>query len=138
MAEMSASVRTMIEPKRISVVLSLAAYLLATTAVHALHDHSATENCRSEPQACAGAGSTSADCDSDESPGCLGHHDSPSHSDCEDSCFACRFLAAKSIAAVAVEIVQRSEVLQQVAPPQGISVPVVRPYLPFSRGPPCA
>jgi hypothetical protein len=129
---------TMTERRRFSVVFSLAAYLLATSAVHALHDHSATGNCRSESQACAGLGSTSAGCDADESPGCHAPHDSPSHSDCEDSCFACRFLAAKSIAAVAVELVQRTEVLQQVVPPQGVSVPAVRPYLPFSRGPPCA
>src|SRR5271167_4363285 len=99
----------MIDRKRISVAFSLAAYLLATTVVHALHDHSATGDCHSESQACAGAS-----CDPAE------HHDSPSHSgapshsgDCEDSCFACRFLAVKSIAAVAVEVAEQTEILQQ-------------------------
>jgi hypothetical protein len=142
----------MIDSKRISVAFSLATYLLATTVVHALHDHSATGNCRSESQACLGPGSTCPGCDPAEFDACHGqqcdaanaghrsaHHDSPSHSDnCEDSCFACRFLAAKSIAADDVEVVQRTEVLRQVVPRPCISAPVVRPDLPFSRGPPCA
>lgn len=142
----------MVDSKRISVAFSLAAYLLATTVVHALHDHSATRNCRSESQAWLAPGSTCLGGDLAEFDGSHGHrgdaanaghpsahHNSPSHSDdCEDSCFACRFLAVKSIAAVAVEVVQRTEVLRQVAPGPCISAPVVRPDLPFSRGPPCA
>jgi hypothetical protein len=122
----------MINPKRISVVFSLAAYLLATTVVHALHDHSATCNRHSESPACAGPGCDPAGFGSE-------HHDSPSHSgDCEDSCLACRLLAVKSIAAVTVEVVQQTEVLQQVVARPCISAPVVRPDLPFSRGPPSA
>src|ERR1700685_3455339 len=99
--------------KRISVASSLAAYLLATTAVHALHDHSPCDHC------CAGAqtfwrstqhGSCDSDrCHCDASDDHVAHHGNPSHpADC-DHCFACRYLAVKSISPVAVAIVEPSE-----------------------------
>ncbi len=128
--------------KRISVVSSLAAYLLATTVVHALHDHSPCDHC------CTGAqtfgqstnqGSCDADrCHCDASDDHLAHHGIPSHSaDCEH-CFACRFLAVKSISPVAFAIVEQSEAVWQIEPPLYLFAPVLRADLPLSRGPPCA
>jgi hypothetical protein len=134
----------MVARKRISVVLSLALYLVATTAVHALHNHSTSECCCHSVH---GLGSAE-DGEADHCHHCLGHHgasvpngsaheDSPPHSgDCEDSCFACRFLAAKSIAPVAVAMVERCEVFCPVDPPQPVFTPLVRPQQPLSRGPP--
>jgi hypothetical protein len=138
----------MVALKRISVALSLALYLVATTAVHALHNHATSECC------CHGAHGLGCaeDGESDPCPHEPCHHghchdrlcDStqeapPAHSgDCEDSCFACRFLAAKSIAAVAVAIVERSEVFCPVDPPQPVFTPLAQPDLPLSRGPPVA
>jgi hypothetical protein len=132
--------------RRNSVVLSLVAYLFATTAIDALHNHSAGDPC------CSGLDATCAACDSDHSSGRhahdgdlanaakgTAHHGfpAPSH-DRERNCFACRFLAAKAIVAVAVVVVERTEILHQVEPPQHVFVAVIRPELPFSRGPPCA
>jgi hypothetical protein len=138
--------------KRVSVVSSLVAYLLATTFVHALHDHSTGGHCCGESHACAALGATHAECDPADSEGChrpggdsanashgSAHHDAPSRpDDRESSCFACRFLAAKSIAPVAVAVVEWNEALHQAEPRQHIFAPVVRPELPFSRGPPRA
>ena len=138
--------------KRISVVSSLAAYLLATTAVHALHDHSSGDTCccehrsgehyRNEPQAALGSVNRDAcDCDHCHSHAANDHAANdrlPSHfPDC-DHCFACRFLAVKSISPVAFAIVEQSEAVRQIKPREYLSAPVVRPELPLSRGPPCA
>src|SRR5580704_4058897 len=133
--------------KRISVVSSLAAYLLATTVVHALHDHSACDHCCPVAQTFSGTSDHGAcDCDRchcdcchcDASDDHSAHQGLPSRSaDC-DHCFACRFLAVKSISPVAVVIVERSEPVRQLEPPQFVFAPVFRPDLPLSRGPPCA
>jgi hypothetical protein len=127
--------------KRISVFLSLALYLVATTAVHALHDHSTSDGCCHGVHAlcCAEDG------ESDDCHHCASDHKGSTHQaprphsgGCEDSCFACRFLAAKSIAPVAVAIVERCEVIRPVDPPQPVFTPLVRVDLPLSRGPPAA
>jgi hypothetical protein len=128
--------------KRISVVSSLAAYLLATTAVHALHDHSVRDHCCAETQAFWGsANRDSCDCDHCHSHAANDHSAHgrlPSRSpDCEH-CFACRFLAVKSISPVAFAIVEQSEAVRQIEPREYLSAPVFRPDLPLSRGPPCA
>jgi hypothetical protein len=138
--------------KRISVVSSLAAYLLATTAVHALHDHSSGDTCCSEhrsgehgcaeTEAVSGSANRDAcDCDHCHSHAANDHSAHgrlPSQSpDCEH-CFACRFLAVKSISPVAFAIVEQSEAVRQIEPCGYLSAPVVRPDLPLSRGPPCA
>ena len=110
----------MIEAKRISVAFSLAAYLLATTAVHALHDHSAAGHCCHNELSCDdGAFPTEhGDCADacDESARHDGHS---SPTNCEDSCFACRFLAAKAMPAAVVLPVDRLETVCQleVLPP---------------------
>jgi hypothetical protein len=136
--------RPMIRLRRIPVVLSLVAYLFATTVVHALHDHSTAGHCSLE---CLGPAPSHAECNSAESGGCADRCEvanprcqgAPSRSDNgEHFCFACRFLAAKSIVAVAVTIIERTEALHQVAPRQRILAPVLRPALVCTRGPPCA
>src|SRR5579872_4193977 len=132
--------------RRISVVLSLVAYLFATTAISALHNHSAGDPC------CSGLDATFAACDPDDACGRHAHdcdsahaangsaqHGFPARShDHERTCFACRFLAAKAIVSVAVAVDERTEVLRQVEPRQHVFASAVRPELPFSRGPPCA
>lgn len=126
----------MVTLKRISVVFSLAFYLLATTAVHALHNHSTSECCCHDVHgfSCEGG-----DHHNDDAPGLNGlRHDAPPFhpAHCEDSCFACRFLAAKSIAPVAVAIIEDSEIVRLVDPPRPIFAPAARRDLPHSRGPP--
>jgi hypothetical protein len=141
----------MVALKRISVALSLALYLVATTAVHALHNHSTSECCchGEHGLGCAedGESGQGRHCHGDPCHCCHGasvpkgsaHEAPPAHSrDCEDSCFACRFLAAKSIATVAVAIVERSEVFCPLDPPQPVFTPLAQPDLPLSRGPPVA
>jgi hypothetical protein len=124
----------MVSGKRVWIVASLIAYLLATSFVHALHDHSAAGHCCDETQAVSWQ-ATRAECDAKESA----HRGVPTHADDhESSCFACRFLAAKAIVPVAVVVVERIEVLHQVEPQQHLFAPAIRPELPFSRGPPCA
>jgi hypothetical protein len=129
--------------RRNSAVLSLVAYLFATTAIDALHNHAAGDAC------CSGFDAACAACDLDHSCGPHAHdcdsaqgsrHDGfPARShDHERNCFACRFLAAKAIVAVAVVVVERTEVLHQVEQQQPLFAPTIRPDLPFSRGPPCA
>ncbi len=125
--------------KRILVALSLASYLLATTVIHALHDHSAAGCCQTEVwcgefhKAHAG-GSNSADSCIESS-----HHDRhslPTH--CEDSCFACRFLAAKSIVAAVVLPVERFETVCQLEFQPPASTPLADVECSLCRGPPSA
>jgi len=118
----------MVTAKRFSVVVALAGYLLATTAVHLLHDHSAANHR-------CGEAAGHATCD-DGMAGPHSGHGSPV-SDCEDSCFACRFLAAKSIAPVLVTVAVRVEVVRPIKRPLPVFTPAERPSLPLSRGPPC-
>jgi hypothetical protein len=129
--------------KRIAVVASLAAYLVATTAIHALHDHSGNDHCchglhglcsTTDPVEHDHAASAHDDATHDGSP-IHRHHKPANH---EDSCFACRILAAKSIAPVAVAIIETSEIIRPVDPPQRAFTPLVQPDRPLSRGPPAA
>jgi hypothetical protein len=128
--------------KRISVVSSLAAYLLATTAVHALHDHSDRDHCSAEaPPFLGSANRNACECDHGHSHAAsdhAAHNRLPSpFPDC-DHCFACRFLAVKAISAVGFAIVEQSEAVRQIEPREYLSAPVFRPDLPLSRGPPSA
>ncbi len=139
-------VRTMCSLRRNSVVLSLVAYLFATTAIDALHNHSAGDPCCSDGDAICAVGDAEHSCglhthDGDSALAANGsaHSGFPARShDHERNCFACRFLAAKAIVSVAVAVVERTEVLHQVEQQQPLFAPTIRPDLPFSRGPPCA
>ena len=116
--------------KRISVVCSLGAYLLATTAVHTLHDHSECDHCSPKAQPFLGSANACVcdHCHSDANDDAA-HSRLPSHCpDCEH-CFACRFLAAKAISAVNFAIVEQSEAVRQFEPREYLSAPVFRPDL---------
>jgi hypothetical protein len=127
----------MIGSKRILVVLSLAGYLLATTAIHALHDHSASAHCchnelsgdarafQKDDGDCADACNESARHD---------RHSSPTN--CEDSCFACRFVATKSIVPAVVLPVERFETVCQLEPLQPAFAPFTQLECSLCRGPP--
>jgi hypothetical protein len=125
--------------QRILVVLSLASYLLATTAIHALHDHSAAGHCCHNELSCDdGAFPTKhGDCADacDESARHDGHS---SPTNCEDSCFACRFLAAKAMPAAVVLPVDRLETVCQLE----VLPPALAPHTQLEcflcRGPPGA
>lgn len=137
--------------KRIAVVLSLASYLLASTAIHALHDHSGSQHsaaghsgsghsaaghcCHAERTCDLGASRQIHNGDAcDESAG----HDHSLPTNCEDSCFACRFVAAKSILAAIVLPVERFETLCQIEPPQPTFTPLTQVECSLCRGPPSA
>ena len=136
----------MVASRRIFAVLSLAGYLLATTAIHALHDHSAgghsaAGHCCHHELSCQigefdihGDGAHSAEaCDESAHHG---HHSLPSN--CEDSCFACRFLAAKTIAPAVVLPVERFETVCQLETVPRALVPVTQIECSLCRGPPRA
>jgi hypothetical protein len=128
----------MMGSKRIAVVLSLASYLLATTAIHALHDHSAAAHaCHTERGCDVGAfDQDHADCATCDGSAHHNGHSSPTN--CEDSCFACRFLAAKSIAAAVVLPVERFETVCQFAPLPRTLAPFAPVDCSLCRGPPVA
>ena len=114
---------------RLCVVSLLASYLLATTGIHALHDHSASEHCCTQtPDDREPTHGGACDCD---------HHGSPLRPAAgEHSCFACRFLAVKSITPVVVTIVQQIEPFRPLRPLPVLAAEVVQADLPLSRGPP--
>jgi hypothetical protein len=124
--------------QRISVVFSLAGYLLATTAVHALHDHSAS--CANELS--TGFSALHAEhCDGSDGANCndpADHGRPGSPSSCEDSCFACRFLAAKTIVPAIVVPVERFETVCQLEPTPPESAPSAQFECALCRGPPRA
>lgn len=129
----------MIDSKRISVAFSLSAYLLATTAIHALHDHSASAHCCHNELSCdAGAfhkdhGDSADACDESARHD---RHSSPTN--CEDSCFACRFVAAKSIVPAVVLPDERFETVCQLEPLQPTFAPIIQLECSLCRGPPGA
>ena len=132
----------MVGSKRISVVLSLAGYLLATTAIHALHDHSAAGRCCHDERSCdvdqfhTELGNCSHSVDAcDES---AGHDRNSSPTNCEDSCFACRFLAAKTIVPAVALPVERFETVCQLEPLPGAFAPIAQIECSLCRGPPRA
>jgi hypothetical protein len=117
---------SMLRLRRGWVAVSLSAYVLAAMAVHFLHDHGAQH-------ACCPAESTAAD--STSAP----HHDGDCPGGpCEDSCFACRYLAIQSIAPAVVTPAALMTVVEPVPEPKCKLVSADRPALQFSRGPPCA
>jgi hypothetical protein len=128
--------------KRIAVVLSLASYLLASTAIHALHDHSASgHGCHAEGSCEIGAFHQNGGDRCNSAGACDGsaggdRHSSPNN--CEDSCFACRFVAAKSILPAIVLPVERFETVCHVDPPLPTFAPVTQPDCSLCRGPPSA
>ncbi len=63
-----------------------------------------------------------------------GRHSSPTN--CEDSCFACRFLAAKSIVPAVVLPVERFETVCQLEAPPPAFAPVTQLECSLCRGPP--
>ena len=117
---------TMLKVRRGWVAFSLSAYLLAAMGVHFLHDHSGShDRCLA---GCPTAESSSAP-----------------HSDggcpagpCEDSCFACRFLAVQSIAPEIVVPAALIAVVESAPEPFCGLVSADGPALPLTRGPPCA
>lgn len=113
--------------RRISVVVALSAYVLEATAIHFLHDHSsARPACHGGECVAAHAGST----DEHDGQPCSG-------TDCEDSCFACRFLAVKAIQVEVIAVVERIEAVRPLQVPQPAFVSADRPALFLSRAPPC-
>jgi hypothetical protein len=114
--------------KRFSAFAALAGYMLATVAIHALHDHSHAAAGCVEPAHCASHHAAHGD----ESPD---HDDCPA-GDCEESCSACRLLAVKSIAAVVVVVDESVTAVCRVETPPAPEAPVIRLALPPSRGPP--
>jgi hypothetical protein len=137
----------MVGSKRISVVLSLAGYLLATTAIHALHDHSGWEHsaaghcCQDEPSCPLGAFDTNLGDGARSADACAesahhGRHSSPTNG--EDSCFACRFLAAKTIVPAVVLPVERFETVCQLEALSRVLAPVAQIECSLCRGPPRA
>jgi hypothetical protein len=139
----------MIGWKRISVVGPLVAYLVATTALQGLHDHSAPEHCWAGGGDC---GCGSAACCFDDACGChpddgdeatpvagpYRHHDPTTPVDGKHICFACRLLAVKSISPVSVAVVEQSDIVRPIQPPPHTFIAVLRPSMPVSRGPPSA
>jgi hypothetical protein len=136
--------------KRIILVCVLSAYVLATTFVHLLHDHSGCAHsvlsakgaavsphtcghCRHHSHSQPNRVAEAVNANGEQAP--AGNSSAPAH--CEDSCFACQFLAVKSIPTVLVAVVEQSEILWQARPAVPMWVSVAGPALPLSRGPPC-
>jgi hypothetical protein len=132
----------MMSLKRIAVALSLASYLLASTAIHALHDHSASGHCGHAERSCdVGAFHQNHDDCCNSAGAChdaAGHDRHSSPTNCEDSCFACRFVAAKSIVPAVVLPVERFETICQVRPLEAAFAPFTQVECSLCRGPPSA
>jgi hypothetical protein len=137
-ARVDRRLHTMTASKRIFVVLSLANYLAAATAIHALHDHSAAGHCCHEQSCVAGAFDTEGgDCaDASAESAHHGGHSSPTN--CEDSCFACRFLAAKSLPPAITLPVDRFETVCQLEFLRLAFTPLTQTECSLCRGPPSA
>jgi hypothetical protein len=117
---------TMLRVRRGWVAFSLSAYLLAAMGVHFLHDHGGChDHCL-------------AGCPIAESPGEPHGDEGCPAGPCEDSCFACRFLAVLSIAPEIVAPAALIAVVEPVPEPFCRLVCADRPNLPLTRGPPCA
>jgi hypothetical protein len=135
-------VRTMICSKRVLVVSSLVAYLLATTSVQALHDHSGPAHhcscCGGIFESGVAPENRGEDCCAEHADGESGgsHHHSGSKS-CDESCFACRLLAVKGVAPTAFAVAPHITAVFQVEPRARSFFPLHRPSQPLSRGPPC-
>ena len=114
----------MVGRNRLAVWFALAGYVLSTSAIHLLHDHSAHSGCCCDSQCCVGLEECgrcfSVQCGDEHCHHChhaktdhhaetkegSSRHGRPSGSNrCEDSCFACQLLAVKSLAPVVVSVV---------------------------------
>ncbi len=123
--------------RRFSVVLALAGYLLAMTTVHFLHDHSvADHDCAGCRTGHHGHGDAASDDDSGQHSGGQHSGDQCPSNNCEDSCFACRVLAVKSIAPTLVAVAEQVEFIRPTEEPTPVFTPAERPALPLSRAPP--
>jgi hypothetical protein len=133
----------MVRAKRVPVVLSIVGYLLATTAVQALHDHSGHAHhcgeCRVASENGTDADETGSDCHPGTANGKSdhphGHRSVPTN--CDESCFACRLLAVKGVAPTIFAVAHSVAALYLIELP-------ARPFFtlqplsrPLSRGPPC-
>ncbi len=128
----------MIRLRRIPVVFSIVGYLLATTAVHALHDHSghghhSLECSGAAPHEPGGVSNPRSPDGEGEHP----HHHPSGPTSCDESCFACRLLAVKCVAAATIVVVPSIAVACPIAQPARSFFPFRRPSQPVSRGPPC-
>src|SRR5580704_5657969 len=136
--------------KRFAVCWALAWYLLSTTAIQSLHDHSAQCGCCGDPHSLA---ATAGDCHGRfhcESADCNGHdcdcaelsngpnhdHRAPHSNHCDDSCVACRFLAIKALAPTIVAVANCLETVQRTESPRLLSPAVADADVPLARGPP--
>jgi hypothetical protein len=99
-------------------------------AVHFLHDHG---DCHDH----CSAGCAATDCTSDSNSAPHHGEECPGGS-CEDSCFACRFLAIQSISPAIVAPPALVAVVELIPEPCGKFVSAERISLPLTRGPPCA
>jgi hypothetical protein len=129
----------MIRSKRIPVVFSIVGYLLATTAVHALHDHSGHAHHR---LACSGA-TTEEGGEASSRGGPDGgdehsHHHPFGPTCCDESCFACRLLAVKCVAAASLAVILSIAPVYLIEQTARSFFPLQRPSQPLSRGPPCS
>lgn len=130
----------MICSKRVSVIFSLVAYLLATAGVNALHDHSShSHHCGGTCKIGAAAEDGNEDCCPQDADGELNHsHRHPTGSkSCDESCFACRLLAVKGVAATTLVVIPSIAAVCPVEQPSRSFFPLQRPTQPLSRGPPC-
>jgi len=127
----------MILSKRIQVVFSIVGYVLATTAVHALHDHSAHTH---HNFACSGPATE--EIGEAPSPGSSdggaehSHHHPFAPTCCDESCFACRLLAVKCVASSPFAVIPSIAPVYLIEQPARPFFPVQRLSQPLSRGPP--
>jgi hypothetical protein len=132
----------MLRSKRISVALSLAGYVLATTAAQALHDHSghghlgleSVKACGDERAEAGGKHAEQSGSHSDESEHSHQHRHAPAQ--CDDSCFACRLLAVKCVAPATLAVVEHVGFIRLIEEPASPLGSPARLALPLSRGPP--
>jgi hypothetical protein len=128
----------MIRSKRIPVAFSIVGYLLATTALHALHDHSAHAH---HSLACAGAATEESGegshLGSPDGEGDHSHHHPFGPTCCDESCFACRLLAVKCVASAPLTVIPSIAPVCLIEQPARSFFPLQRPSQPLSRGPPC-
>jgi hypothetical protein len=133
----------MIRAKRFPAVFSIVGYLLATTAVQALHDHSGhAHHCRqchvtSEDGTAADeiGDACCSDTGHDKTEHPLRHRSGPTS--CDESCSACRLLAVKCVAPTLFTVVPSVAAVYLVELPARPFFPLQPPSRPLSRGPPC-
>jgi hypothetical protein len=116
----------MLTLRRTWVACALSAYLLAALSVHFMHQHG---DCHEHS---AGV------CSPATFPSTPHQHEGSPAGSCEDSCFACRFLAIQSLAPAIVAPAAVVAVVEPLPEPCVRLVAADRLSLPLTRGPPCA